>query len=368
MQFCPIKQYKGLQGVNKQVKKGLFVNRHKNEHLPRRVLFALLVLSTILTFNICIVQPSQQDLNQPIRVRIFTLRNITAQQAKDYLAISKIADTVLAIPGTTAISVTGSPQQLVYASNIVKLVDSAKKFDVQMLDIQPGQVLPAAETIEVKLGREYSVGSLLEGPASDAVIKAMVCLHMDKLLIIAPQEQTQKITEIVLGMLAEEQDKTEPNQSQETKTAEDTNEPNAASSQTESKTVEETPEPVLAPLEKGTDSNGTSESVVKDGGVDPVRNFKRVANKSEDNIKSSQATDISNGMEKQSSIKEQDSLTGFTPLEKKADSNGVYKSVAGDNEKKPTSSQIPGGESSLTGFTQEPVVIEANEIQGRTAV
>jgi len=220
----------------------LCLNWFKNRHLQKVILPVLLLLAVMSIGDICVpsafakassdkqenqlvgAEPAaaQQDLHQPIRVRIFTLRSITAQQAKEYLGLAQIADTVLAIPGTTAMSVTGSPEQLVYATTVIKLVDANEKFDVQFLDITPNKTLPAAEEIEAQLGRGYSVGSLMEGPASGAVVKAIVCPYKDKLLIITPQEQTNKITETVQKSLVsafaeassdkEKQREAEPNQ------------------------------------------------------------------------------------------------------------------------------------------------------------
>jgi general secretion pathway protein D len=212
MSFCPIKQYKRLDGVNKQVKKHLCLNWFKNRHLQEVILPVLLLSAVISISNICIAQENQQDLHQPIRVRIFTLRNITAGQAKEYLGLAQIADTVLAIPGTTAISVTGSPEQLVHATNVIKLVDANEKFNVQLLEITPNKLVPAAEKIETQLGKGYSVGSLMEGPAPGAGTKTIVDMYKDKLLIIAPEEQTNKITETVRNCLVEKQPGAEPNQ------------------------------------------------------------------------------------------------------------------------------------------------------------
>ncbi len=193
------------------MKKHLCQKWFKSRHLQKVILPILLLLTIISTGDVCIAsafakassdkQESQQDLRQPIRVRIFTLHNITAQQAKEYLGLAQIVDTVLAIPGTTAVSVTGSPEQLVYASTVIKLVDANEKFNVQFLDIAPNKPVPAAEKIEAQLGQGYSVGSLMEGPTGGTVVKAIVCLHKDKLLIITPEEQTNKITETVQSLL-----------------------------------------------------------------------------------------------------------------------------------------------------------------------
>ena len=214
MPFCPIKQYKRyafakatadkLGGVNKQVGKHLCLNWFENRHLQRLILPVLLLLLAMSTGNTCIAQ-QEQDLHQPIRVRIFNLRNITAQQAKDYLVGAQVADTILAIPGTTAVSVTGKPEELVQAGTILKLVDSPERFDVQLLDIDADKTLPKPEVIDKQLGQDYSVGTLMENPNSKAIVKAVVDTHKDKLLIISPQGQTQKITEAVQNLLVSTQ-------------------------------------------------------------------------------------------------------------------------------------------------------------------
>lgn len=237
MPFCPIKQYKQLNGVNRQVGKHLcqihlempYGKWFESRHL-QKVILPILLLLAVMPGGICTAvesQPvaaaaNQQDLHQPIRVRIFNLRQISAQQAKDYLQSAQVADTVLPIPGTAAVSVTGNPEQLVNASTVIKLVDTNETFDIQFLDIAPNQSLPGSDKIEKKLGREYSVGSLMEGPAAGAAIKAIACLYKDKLLLITPAEQTIKITEAVQSLLVssaaktsqekEKQPAAEPNQ------------------------------------------------------------------------------------------------------------------------------------------------------------
>ncbi|MHB0945794.1 MAG: secretin N-terminal domain-containing protein [Sedimentisphaerales bacterium] len=144
---------------------------------------------------------SGEQNSQLVRVRIFTLRNISAEQAKEYLAASQIADTVVVIPNTTAISVAGKPEELVYATNILKLVDSNETYDVKMFDIEQGKSLPLPVEIEKKLGSGYSVGSLMDGPVLGAGVKTIISIHKDKLLIIASGGQKAKITEVVLSSL-----------------------------------------------------------------------------------------------------------------------------------------------------------------------
>jgi type II secretory pathway component GspD/PulD (secretin) len=198
-------------------KTGLRMFAMERRRLQKVILSVLLLLVIISITDICEAEEKQPNSPQQfVRVRIFTLRNITAQQAKDYLQSAQIADTVLVIPGTTAVSVAGSPEQLVYASSVIKLVDANEKYNVQFLDIEPNKPLSAIEKIDAQLGREYSFGSLIEGPSSSAAVKAIVCLYKDKLLIIAPEEQKDKITEAVKNSLIEKQSEAEPNKADST--------------------------------------------------------------------------------------------------------------------------------------------------------
>ena len=185
----------------------------------RRLQGAMLSLFLIIfALNGRALLAQQQNLRQPIRVRIFNMRNIAAQHVKDYLAQAQVGDTVVVIPGTTAISVTASPEHLVFASTVVKLVDSNEQFDVQFIDIEPDKTLPDSEKIQAKLGKEFAVGTLLDGPVSSssvAVEKIIVDEYKDKILIISPTDQTVAVVKTIQDLLAapeEEEVKTENQQ------------------------------------------------------------------------------------------------------------------------------------------------------------
>ena len=156
----------------------------------------LFVVLFVLAMNVCALS-APQDINQPIRVRIFNMRNITAQQAKDYLAQAQVADTVVIIPGTTAVSVTASPEQLVHATSVLKLVDSNEPYEIQLIDIEPDKKLPKNDDIQTKLGKGFVVGTLLEGPVASASEKIIVDKHNDKILIISPKSQTENIVKTI---------------------------------------------------------------------------------------------------------------------------------------------------------------------------
>ncbi|MGD0786048.1 MAG: hypothetical protein ABR969_09570 [Sedimentisphaerales bacterium] len=156
----------------------------------------LFVVLFVLAMNVCALS-APQDINQPIRVRIFNMRNITAQQAKDYLSQVQVADAVVVIPGTTAVSVTASPEQLVYATSVLKVVDSNEPYEIQLIDIASDKKLPKNDEIQTKLGKGFSVGTLLEGTVASVAEKIIVDRYNDKILIISPKTQTENIVKTI---------------------------------------------------------------------------------------------------------------------------------------------------------------------------
>ncbi len=176
---------------------------HSKRHRPMGLMLSLFLIISAL--NVRMLSAQQQNIRQPIRVRIFNMQNITAEQAKDYLARAGVGDTVVIIPGTTAVSVTASPEELVFATSILKLVDSSEQFDVEFIDIEPVKTLPSSEDIGEKLGKEFAVGTLFEGPVSSSsveAVKVIVDKYKDKMLIISPAGQTDTVAKAVQELLA----------------------------------------------------------------------------------------------------------------------------------------------------------------------
>ncbi len=175
-------------------------NRHR---MPRLILF--ISLFTLIVYSCAF---SAQDVNQPVRVRIFSMRNISAQHAKDFLAKAQISDSAVAIPGTNAISVTASPQKLVYASNVLKLVDSNELYEVKIVDLDK---IPDNQDIQSKLGRNFSVGTLLEGTGTEPAVKLIVDKFEDEMMIVAPAIEIDSLIKLIEDITVEEKKPQEPN-------------------------------------------------------------------------------------------------------------------------------------------------------------
>ncbi|MDD5011535.1 MAG: hypothetical protein PHQ00_05380, partial [Phycisphaerae bacterium] len=178
------------------------VTAHNKRHRPIGLMLSLFLI--IFALNVRMLSAQQQNLRQPIRVRIFNMQNITAEQAKDYLASTQVGGTVVVIPGTTAVSVTASPEELVFATSILNLVDSNEQFDVKFIDIELDKILPGSDDIGEKLGKEFAIGTLFEGPVSSSsveTVKVIVDKHKDKILIISPSDRIQAVVNAVEQLL-----------------------------------------------------------------------------------------------------------------------------------------------------------------------
>jgi len=172
----------------------------------RRIVRQRMVLSLLFIFaftvNFCSLPLFAAEVNEPVRVRIFPMRNITAQQGKDFLAASKLSGSAVVIPGTTALSVTSDPQTLVYAGNLLKLVDQNEPYEIKFFTLDAGKQLPVNEAIAEKLGLNFNVGTLLEGNASSQAVKVIIDTIGGQPVIVAPKAETQTLIKIVNELAA----------------------------------------------------------------------------------------------------------------------------------------------------------------------
>ncbi|MCE5340825.1 MAG: hypothetical protein LLF92_06815 [Planctomycetaceae bacterium] len=165
--------------------------------ITRQRVFVPLLFVLIFTVNFCSLPLLAAEVNEPVRVRIFSMRNITAQQAKDFLTASKIPGSAVIIPGTSALSVTTDPQMLVYAGNLLKLVDQNEPYEIRFFDIAAGKQMPTNEAVGEKLGKNFSVGNLLEGNANSQAVKVIIDKINGQPVVIAPKAETEAIIKII---------------------------------------------------------------------------------------------------------------------------------------------------------------------------
>ncbi len=164
----------------------------------RRVSAFVFVLICMLSFVSVVVNAAESgQANGPkaARYRVFSLRHISAETGKQYLA-DVGTGTATALPGTETLLVTASQEDLVKASAVLRLVDSEERYVVKqvMRVSEPGDV-PSFGALAEAAG-DISIGTFFD-PPGDAGAKAIVDVHNETLFVIAPSEQVARITSAI---------------------------------------------------------------------------------------------------------------------------------------------------------------------------
>ncbi len=134
----------------------------------------------------------KQEASALPRYRVFSLRHISAERGKEYLAELGIG-TVSQLPGAKALLVTAEPEELLKASVILGLVDAEEHFVIKA--ILPGseaKKLPSNEQIAAKVGK-ISIGTFSEPPSRATGVKAIIDMHNGAVVVVAPAEQLERI-------------------------------------------------------------------------------------------------------------------------------------------------------------------------------
>ena len=128
----------------------------------------------------------------PALYRVETLKHISAEQGKKYLAEAEIG-TVSQLPSPNTLLITAQPRELIKASAILRLVDSREKFVIKtILPASAAGNLPSNEQIAAEVG-SISIGTFSNPPTPAAKTKAIIDIHNDAIIAIAPAEQLEKI-------------------------------------------------------------------------------------------------------------------------------------------------------------------------------
>ena len=152
--------------------------------------FFILALTFLLFSNYPFA--AAQGTSGPGRFRVFDLKHISAEQGKKYLAQIDIG-TVSHLPGTTALLVTAQPDELIKARAVLSLVDSQEPFVIQpILAASAAKNLPSNEQIAAAV-RNISIGSFSNPPDGAAAAKAIIDIHNDSVVIVAPAGRLKEI-------------------------------------------------------------------------------------------------------------------------------------------------------------------------------
>jgi hypothetical protein len=126
------------------------------------------------------------------RYRVFSLKHISAEQGKKYLADAGLG-TVSQLPDVNALLVTAQAEELIKASAVLNLVDTEQLFGIKAITPASGVVsFPSNEQIAAEVN-DISIGTFANPPSGAAKAKAIIDVHGDNLIVIAPQGQLERV-------------------------------------------------------------------------------------------------------------------------------------------------------------------------------
>ena len=130
----------------------------------------------------------------PPRYRVLSLKHISAERAIKFL---DGFGTVSPLPKGNALLVTGPRTDLIKASTIVRLVDVPEEFVIKpFLPVSQKADLPALERIQALLP-DIAIGTFLQPPDSMAVDRAVIDIHKDAVVVVAPAGRVDEIISVI---------------------------------------------------------------------------------------------------------------------------------------------------------------------------
>ena len=155
------------------------------------------VVSVVLLLFSNYLLAAQQGVSEAMEFKIFPLKYISVEQGKKYLIEAGVGTTVSPFPGTAALLVTARPDELIKAMTILNLVDCRGQFAVRTIfGASMAKNLPSADLIAEKVGN-ISIGSFFNPPAVNAKVRAIMGIHNDALVVVAPVGSVDKIISAV---------------------------------------------------------------------------------------------------------------------------------------------------------------------------
>ncbi|MBA7646686.1 Type 3 secretion system secretin [subsurface metagenome] len=155
-------------------------------------IFVFICAITVALSGTFLFAAEQEDASGPARYRVFSLKHISAEQGKKYLAEVGIG-IVSQLPSPNTLLVTAQPKELIKASALLKLVDAEELFHIKAIfPSSEAKNLPSNKQIAAEVGK-ISIGTFSEPPAPAEKTRAIIDIHNDAVTVIAPAEQIERI-------------------------------------------------------------------------------------------------------------------------------------------------------------------------------
>ena len=156
----------------------------------------------------CLFASEQAGASKEPEYKIFPLKHISVEQGKKYLA-EVITGTVTHFPASSALLVTpelnkltNAKYELTKAKAILDLVDGPEIYVVKsILPVSAARNMPSNEQIAAKLNlsltRGISIGSFSNPPDKDVKTKAIIDIHNNAVIAVAPAGLLEKIVSVI---------------------------------------------------------------------------------------------------------------------------------------------------------------------------
>ncbi len=153
-----------------------------------------LLVVTLFSNGSYLLAADQKDGLGPVGVKGFSLKHISAQQGKQFLTDLKLG-TVSQLPGTNMLLLTARPAEIAKAAVLLDVVDADAKEQFVVKAICPASQakdLPPKERIAAAIGN-VSLGDFSNPPDPNSIARAIIDVHNDSVLAIAPASLAEKI-------------------------------------------------------------------------------------------------------------------------------------------------------------------------------
>ena len=158
--------------------------------------------ATLLIAGNCLFAAEQTGVPKETGYVIYSLEHISVEQGKKYLT-GIVTGTITHFPASSALLVTAEPCELNKAKVILDLVDGPEQFVVKaILPVSAARNMPSNEQLAAKLTtsitRGVSIGSFSNPPETNAGTKAIIDIHNDAVVAIAPINLLDKIVAVIV--------------------------------------------------------------------------------------------------------------------------------------------------------------------------
>jgi type II secretory pathway component GspD/PulD (secretin) len=120
------------------------------------------------------------------------LKHIRATKARQYLAKLELA-TASQLPGSEALLITGQPDEVARAKTVLALVDIEETVVVQeIMPASQARQMPSRQKMAELLG-DIAIGDFAEPPGGTSADRALVDIHHNTVIVIAPAGQVQRV-------------------------------------------------------------------------------------------------------------------------------------------------------------------------------